>query len=79
VITELYQENRELRHQLVEKDQEIPSLQGRAGNTVWLQRRLQEAQDTIVQLREVQCVAEERNTVPGASSGLGKGSHEGKT
>jgi hypothetical protein len=64
-IAELYQENRELRHQLAEKDQGITSSQGHAGSTVWLQRRLWEAQDTIVQLREAQRAAEERDTVPG--------------
>jgi hypothetical protein len=78
VISELYQENRELRHQLMAKDQETSSSQGHAGSTVWLQRRLQEAQDTIVQLREAQWMAGEKNKVQGVSSNLGKGSCVGE-
>jgi hypothetical protein len=64
-IAELYQENRELWHRLAEKDQEILSSQGHVGSTVWLQRRLREAQDTIVQLCEAQRMAEEKDTVQG--------------
>jgi cell division septum initiation protein DivIVA len=78
VIAELYQENRELRRRLAEKDQEIPSSQGHVGSTVWLQRRLREAQDTIVQLREAQRTTEEKDTVQGTSSNLGKGSCAGE-
>jgi hypothetical protein len=73
VIAELYQENRDLWRQLAAKDQEIPSSQGRVGSTVWLQRRLREAQDTIVQLREAQRAAGEKNIVQGVSSKPGKG------
>lgn len=56
-IVELYQENRELRHQLAEKTQRILPPQGRAGSTIWLQRQLQEPQDTIMELHEVQQMA----------------------
>jgi hypothetical protein len=35
-IAELYQENRELWGQFTEKTQRIPSLQGRAGSTIWM-------------------------------------------
>jgi hypothetical protein len=78
-IAELYQENRELRHQLVEKYQGITSSQGHAGSMVWLQRWLREAQDTIVQLREAQHAVEERDIVPGMSNDLGKISYVRKT
>jgi hypothetical protein len=77
-IAELYQENRELWRQLAEKDQEISSSQGHVGSMVWLQRWLREAQDTIVQLCEVQRMTEEKDTVQGASSNLGKGSCVGE-
>jgi hypothetical protein len=73
MIDELYQENRDLQCQLVVKDQEIPSSLGHVGSTVWLQRQLREAQDTIVQLHEVQRMMGEKNTVQGISSNLGKG------
>jgi hypothetical protein len=56
-IAELYQENRELRRQLVEKTQGISPPQGRGGSVVWLQRQLREAQDTIVELRDTQRMA----------------------
>jgi hypothetical protein len=47
-IAELYQENRELWRQLAVKNQEVSVSQGHGGSTVWLQRQLREAQDTIV-------------------------------
>jgi len=72
-ISELYQENRELQRHLAVKDQEIPSSLGHVGSTVWLQRRLREAQDTIVQLREAQRMEGEKNTVQDVSSNSGKG------
>jgi hypothetical protein len=50
-ITELYQENMELRRQLATKTTEASTtVQGREGNVAWLKRQLREAQDTIVQL-----------------------------
>jgi hypothetical protein len=53
-ITELYQENMELRRQLATKTMEASAAQGREGNMAWLKRQLREVQDTIVQLREAQ-------------------------
>jgi hypothetical protein len=60
-ITELYQENRELRQQLAVKTLEVSASQGHEGNVTWLKRQLREVQDTIVQLRETQRMSEERN------------------
>jgi hypothetical protein len=76
-IAELYQENRELRWQLVAKNLEVSAPQGHEGNTTWLKRQLREAQDTIVQLREVQRVSEEQTmkTPQGARSSRGEISH----
>jgi hypothetical protein len=56
----------------VSQRSEIPS-SGHVGSMVWLQRQLQEAQDTIVQLHEVQQMVGEKNTVKGVSSNSGKG------
>jgi hypothetical protein len=80
-IAELYQENRELRRQLVVKNQEVSTPQGCEGSTNWLKRQLREAQDTIVQLREVQRMMEEENikTLQGAQSSLGEGPCAGDT
>jgi hypothetical protein len=61
-ITELYQENMELRRQLATKTMEASAVQGHEGNVAWLKRQLREAQDTIVQLREAQRLTEERHT-----------------
>jgi hypothetical protein len=61
-ITELYQENMELRRQLATKTMEASTVQGREGNVAWLKRQLREVQDTIVQLREAQRLSEERHT-----------------
>jgi len=47
-ITELYQENMELRRQLATKATEVSETQGRKGNMAWLKRNLREVQDTIV-------------------------------
>jgi hypothetical protein len=71
-IAELYQENRELQHQLVVKTERIPLRQGRAGCTIRLQRQLREAQDTIVELREAQQMAAttEHKTPPSAKDNL---------
>jgi hypothetical protein len=76
-IAELYQENRELQSQLAAKNQEVSVSQGHGGSTVWLQRQLREAQDTIVQLREAQRMAakEEKETLQGARSSPGEGAH----
>jgi hypothetical protein len=60
-IAELYQENRELQSQLAAKNREVSVSQGHEGSTVWLQRRLREAQDTIVQLREAQRMTTKRS------------------
>ena len=51
-IVELYQDNRELRHQLAMKTLKASAPQGREGNMTWLKRQLREAQDTIIQLHE---------------------------
>jgi hypothetical protein len=56
------------------KDQETSSSQSRVGSTVWLQRWIREAQDIIVELREVQQMVGEKNKAQSASSNLGKGS-----
>jgi hypothetical protein len=71
-IAELYQENRELWRQLAVKTQRIPSPQGRAGSTIWLQRQLREAQDTIMELREAQWMAAtmEHKTPPSTKDNL---------
>jgi hypothetical protein len=61
-ITELYQENMELRRQLATKTMEASAAQGHEGNVAWLKRQLREAQDTIVQLCEAQRLSEERHT-----------------
>jgi hypothetical protein len=37
-IAELYQENMELRQQLVTKAMKMPSMQGHEGNVAWLKR-----------------------------------------
>jgi hypothetical protein len=76
-IAKLYQENRELRRQLVENNSEVPALQGREGNVTWLKRQLREAQDTIVRLHEAQRVSEEHNmkTPQGEQSSWGEGPH----
>jgi hypothetical protein len=49
-IAKIYQENMELRRQLVTKVVEASTMQGHKGNMAWLKRKLREAQDTIVQL-----------------------------
>jgi hypothetical protein len=59
-ITELYQENRELRQQLATKTIEVSAAQGHEGKVTWLKIQLREAHDTIVQLREAQRLSEER-------------------
>jgi hypothetical protein len=53
-IVELYQENRELRRQLATKTAEASAAQSHGGNVAWMKRQLREAQNVIVQLREVQ-------------------------
>jgi predicted RNase H-like nuclease (RuvC/YqgF family) len=60
-IAELYQENRELKRQLATKTAEASAAQSRGGNVVWLKRKLKEAQNVIVQLREAQRLAEEKH------------------
>jgi hypothetical protein len=60
-ITELYQENRELRQQLATKIAEASTTQGHTGKMMWLKRQLWEAQDTILQLHKAQQLSEERN------------------
>jgi hypothetical protein len=50
----MYQENRELRQQPATKITEASTTQSHEGNVTWLKRKLQKAQDTIVQLREAQ-------------------------
>jgi hypothetical protein len=60
-IVEIYQENRELRQQLVSNTLESSTSHGREGNVTWLKRNLREAQDIIIQLREAQRMSEERN------------------
>jgi hypothetical protein len=64
-IEELYQENRELQSQLAAKNQEVSALQCCGGSAVWLQRKIREAQDTIVQLHEAQRMSpkEEKETL----------------
>jgi hypothetical protein len=47
-ITEIYQENMELRQQLVTKIMEASAVQGSEVNVAWLKRQLREVQDTIV-------------------------------
>jgi len=59
-IAELYQENMELSRQLATKTTKDPTMQGHEGNVAWLKRQLREAQNVIVQLREVQRSTEER-------------------
>jgi hypothetical protein len=61
-IVEIYQENREMRQQLVAKTLEASTSQGREGNVTWLKRQLSEAQYTIIQLCEAQRMSEERNS-----------------
>jgi len=39
---------------------EASAAQGHEGNIMWLKTQFQEAQDTIVQLREAQCLSEGR-------------------
>jgi hypothetical protein len=51
-IAELCQENKELKSQLAAKNREVSVSQGCEGSTIWLQRWLREAQDTIVNLHE---------------------------
>jgi len=60
VIAELYQENRELRQQLVTNTIEVLVAQGHKGNVTWLKRHLREVHDTIIQLCEAQRLSEER-------------------
>jgi hypothetical protein len=61
------------------KNQEVSTSQGHRGSTVWLQRQLREAQDTIVQLREAQRMTakEEKKTLQGARSSPGEGPRVG--
>jgi chromosome segregation ATPase len=72
VITQCYQESRELRRHMSENTIEMPTLQSRAGqlpptspttregNVNWLKKHLQEAQDVIIELREEQRMPEEK-------------------
>jgi hypothetical protein len=60
-ITELYQENRELRQQMATKITEASAAQGHEGNATWLNIQRWEVQDTIVQLHEAQRLSKERN------------------
>jgi hypothetical protein len=46
-LSKLYQENMELRRQLVTKTMETSAMQGREGNVAWLKSLLKEAQDMI--------------------------------
>jgi hypothetical protein len=80
-IVELYQENRELQSQLAVKNREVSVSQGHEGSTVWLQRRLREAQDTIVQLREAQRMTtkEKQKTLQGAKDSLREDQRTGDT
>jgi hypothetical protein len=48
----------ELRQQLTTKATEASVAQGQEENVAWLKRKLREAQDTIVQLREAQRLVE---------------------
>jgi hypothetical protein len=48
----------ELRWQLATKTMETSAAQGREGNVAWLKRKLREVQDTILQMREAQILAE---------------------
>jgi hypothetical protein len=61
------------------KNQEVSASQGRGGSTVWLQRKLREAQDTIVQLCEAQRMSakEEKEMLQGARSSPGEGARVG--
>jgi hypothetical protein len=64
VISQFYQENRELKRQLTENIIETPTSNSRAGqlpptsptarekNVNWLKKQLREAQDVIIELRE---------------------------
>jgi hypothetical protein len=45
---------------LAAKTLEVSAPQGLEGNTTWLKRQLQEAQDTIMQLRKAQRVSGEK-------------------
>jgi hypothetical protein len=68
----IYQENRELRRKLAEKIIETPASQSQAGqrsptsptggekNINWLKKKLREAQDVIIELREEKRISEER-------------------
>jgi hypothetical protein len=53
-ISELYQENIELRQQLMTNIMETSTTQGCEGNVTWIKRQLREVHDTIVKLREAQ-------------------------
>jgi hypothetical protein len=63
------------------KNQEVSTPQGREGSTDWLKRWLREAQDTIVQLHEVQRMTgkEKKKTLQGARSSPGEGLCAGDT
>jgi DNA repair ATPase RecN len=71
-IAKIYQENRELQHQLAVKTQRIPSPQGRMRSIVWLQRQHREAQDTIMKLRKAHrmVVTMEHKTAPSTKDNL---------
>jgi hypothetical protein len=53
-IVELYQENRELKRQLATKTVEALAAKSHRGSVTWIKRKLKEAQNVIVQLREAQ-------------------------
>jgi 5-methylcytosine-specific restriction endonuclease McrBC regulatory subunit McrC len=59
-IAELYQENMELRQQLVKKTIEASIAQGREGNVTWIKRKLKQVQDMIVHMGKTQRFSEER-------------------
>jgi hypothetical protein len=63
------------------KNQEVLTPQGHEGSTNWLKRQLREAQDMIVQLREVQRMTgkEKMKTLQGARSSPGEGPCAGDT
>ena len=51
-IVKLYQENRELKRQLVTKTTESSIAKIHGGNVAWMKRQLREVHNIIVQLRE---------------------------
>jgi hypothetical protein len=61
-ISELYQKNKELKRQLATKTAEASTAHSHRGNMAWLKRNLKEVHNVILQLREVQRMAEERHT-----------------